>query len=486
MEIFLDIDSESSNHKAGEVFVDLRYIPMYVAGKPITIKRDQKGLPLGVDLAGKEIFAEVFCPHEVSKDKSAPNGLQLFAKSVKIVDDKEVWGSYYGNWCNIWGASAWREDPALGNVGCDTWEKISMRLPERMVMKDGKVQNSPRCGFVDKNFDPTNIALIGLKFGLNDKTKDRIRQTMWLDNLGWGEIANRVEFNFDIIKNPIKTLKDNEYNAVAIVQTEYMKNKYSNTINPIVGKSHTDKEVKKLAKYIRGHGMRLVFKPHVDVVSGDWRGDIDPENKAEWFKSYAKFIVHYAKMAEDCNADMLVFATELKSMVGKNKEENWKKIINKVRSVYSGKLTYAANWDNYKEVCFWNSLDLIGIDAYFPLSEKKDPSMSDLMKGWAKWVGEVSRFQKKMNKDITFTEIGYRSTDFAAKAPSEFMKDRAVNQKLQMLCYKSVLLAFKKKSWFKGMFFWRWSPKMDEGGANNTGFTPQHKMAEKVFKNTRK
>jgi hypothetical protein len=38
-----------------------------------------------------------------------------------------------------------------------------------------------------------------------------------------------------------------------------------------------------------------------------------------------------------------------------------------VRGIYHGELTYAANFDQYQAVGFWPSLDLIGVNAYFPL-----------------------------------------------------------------------------------------------------------------------
>ena len=48
-------------------------------------------------------------------------------------------------------------------------------------------------------------------------------------------------------------------------------------------------------------------------------------------------------------------------------ETHWRKLIRKTRSLYQGQLTYAANFDQYHEVSFWDALDFMGVNAYFSL-----------------------------------------------------------------------------------------------------------------------
>jgi hypothetical protein len=47
-----------------------------------------------------------------------------------------------------------------------------------------------------------------------------------------------------------------------------------------------------------------------------------------------------------------------------------------------GKLTYAANWDKYDQVSFWDELDFIEIQAYFPLTAQTSPTAEEIKKGW--------------------------------------------------------------------------------------------------------
>jgi len=49
-------------------------------------------------------------------------------------------------------------------------------------------------------------------------------------------------------------------------------------------------------------------------------------------------------------------------------EQSWRALIAAVRRVYAGPLSYAANFDQVEEVGFWDALDVVGVNAYYPLS----------------------------------------------------------------------------------------------------------------------
>lgn len=98
---------------------------------------------------------------------------------------------------------------------------------------------------------------------------------------------------------------------------------------------------------------------------------------------------------------------------------HWIDLIEKVRRVYSGKLSYAANFDNYQDVDFWEHLDFVGINAYFPLRKpaKEIPAIDTMFNEFkGSWQGifdEIQVFQKEKNiegKPVLFTELGYTNT----------------------------------------------------------------------------
>lgn len=95
---------------------------------------------------------------------------------------------------------------------------------------------------------------------------------------------------------------------------------------------------------------------------------------------------------------------------------HWRQLIKTVRNQFKGALTYAANFDNYLEVEFWEVLDFVGINAYFGLRQayqkyEDDRQFMTLMKnGWNRAFEGINAFRKRQNivhKPLLFTELGY-------------------------------------------------------------------------------
>jgi catechol 2,3-dioxygenase-like lactoylglutathione lyase family enzyme len=96
----------------------------------------------------------------------------------------------------------------------------------------------------------------------------------------------------------------------------------------------------------------------------------------------------------------------------------WRQLIRRIRMLYTGQLTYAANFDQYTEVGFWDELDIISINAYFPLRKTLLASHEEylleevLRTGWSQIFGGIDHFSRQhglQQKPILFTEIGYTS-----------------------------------------------------------------------------
>jgi hypothetical protein len=229
-----------------------------------------------------------------------------------------------------------------------------------------------------------------------------------------------------------------------------------------------------------------MVKPQIWVWKGEYTGLIEMDSEKKWMlleNTYSEFILTYAKAAEQIKADIFCVGTELEKFVAQ-RPQYWQELIAKIKKVYKGKLTYAANWDEYKRVSFWKELDYIGIDAYFPLSDKKSPSIEDLELGWEPHKKEITSIQKQFNRPILFTEFGYRSVDFTAKEP--WKSDRIegnINLEAQVNGLHAIHNQFWKEDWFAGGFMWKWFHAHDKvGGKKNNRFTPQNKPAEKVLK----
>ncbi len=272
---------------------------------------------------------------------------------------------------------------------------------------------------------------------------------------------------------------------VEIITTYYQDEYNSKRIFP-TRKTPSDGSIAHVIKKAHSLGLKVMLKPHIDLIDtsdGLWRGDIGFQTEKDWqrwFAQYQKFIVHYAHLAEKTNVELFCIGTEL--CFASTKTEFWQYyIIPSVRTAYSGKLIYAANWDEYKSIGFWDDLDYIGIDAYFPLARKKNPGYEEIKTSWSKWADEIQEWHRYIGKPVILTEIGYRSSEYAATRPWEEGFGRKVDLELQALCYSAALSVFSNRDWCRGLYWWYWKSSPYAGGFNNRDFTPQGKPAEIVL-----
>ncbi len=243
---------------------------------------------------------------------------------------------------------------------------------------------------------------------------------------------------------------------------------------------------KKTAELFQTKGIKVMIKPQLWVWRGEFTGHIKMNSDADWEqfeKGYEAFIMEYADLAQEINADMLCIGTELNRFV-MARPKFWKALISKVREVYKGKLTYAENWDTFDKVPFWSELDYVGVDAYFPLCEEKTPSLESLREGWQKHKTEMNRVSEASGRPILFTEYGYRSIDYTGKEPWKVDRSQGgANLEAQKNALQALYDEFWKEDWFAGGFVWKWFHYHDRaGGTSDNRFTPQNKPAEQVIK----
>ena len=134
--------------------------------------------------------------------------------------------------------------------------------------------------------------------------------------------------------------------------------------------------------------IKTLLKPHIALprAVGKWREDINmtsEETWSQWFDNYEAWIMHYALLAEEGNIDALCVGTELYRATSRYPDK-WIDLIRKIRTVYKGDLIYAANWyKEYSKITFWNELDYIGIQGYFPIAKSSYSDKDDFKKSWS-------------------------------------------------------------------------------------------------------
>lgn len=208
-------------------------------------------------------------------------------------------------------------------------------------------------------------------------------------------------------------------------------------------------------------GLRIMIKPHLaHWGSGfNWRGAIEFDTDEQWerfFTSYERWIVRLAEICSE--ADAFVVGTELDRTI--SYQQQWREIISAVRGQFAGQMTYAANWDSYDKVGFWDALDVVGIQAYFPLVDdpERELSASMLDASWGRIMQELRAFGKKVDRHITFTELGYNESSRAALAPWESRQGGPNAVDVQGLCLDSALRAIEAEPTVCGAFLWKWFP----------------------------
>ena len=188
-----------------------------------------------------------------------------------------------------------------------------------------------------------------------------------------------------------------------------------------------------------------------------WHNDIEMKTEADWrgwFERYEGYILAYARPAAEAGVDAFCVGRETdKAAIAR--EADWRRLIARVRAVFKGPLTYSANFDGYARIGFWDALDVIGISAYFPLADEREPTAERLAAAWDEIMTPLEAFARKENRRVVFTEIGYPAVPSAARRPWDDVRGPA-DVWLQARLYEAALRAVSRRPFLAGTFFWLW------------------------------
>ena len=242
----------------------------------------------------------------------------------------------------------------------------------------------------------------------------------------------------------------------------------------------TDARLVRSARQARELGLKTVLKPHLWAGSV-FHGAIEFERKERfdiWFDAYRRWMLHFARLAEVHRFDALVIGNELAGLTGH--ERAWRSLIEQVRRVYQGPLTYAAHWERELEhISFWDDLDWIGVNFYFPIAaEGAQPAVDSPQINRA--AETIARVRDKYAKPVLFTEVGFPALATAAARPWE-ENASALDLGLQARCYSVWLERFARQPGVEGMFWWKW-PSHGRGGPFDSSHSPLGKPSMGVLR----
>lgn len=218
--------------------------------------------------------------------------------------------------------------------------------------------------------------------------------------------------------------------------------------------SETDLGLVEGARAARDRGLTVLWKPHV-YVGGSWPGEIAMTSEQDWqawWRLYRRYIVHHAFLAAHAEADLFSVGVELGKTL--DREADWRHLIHSVRLFFDGPLTYSGNWwGDADRAPFWDALDYLGVDAYYPLGESRDMTDRQLAAGAREAVAELRKLTERHGKPILLTEVGFAARKGAWVSPHEEGGEPDVTH--QARAYDALFSALGRPPWLAGVFVWK-------------------------------
>lgn len=248
-------------------------------------------------------------------------------------------------------------------------------------------------------------------------------------------------------------------------------------------------DVRRAIRMAHARGLSVMLVPHLWVESGEWRAKIDPGTDAgwdAWAKSYGAFVKAWAEVAESAHADLFSAGVELRSWVTTPRAPSFIALVRELRGIYKGPITYSANWDDVDTTLVLGELDVIGVNAFYPLADKDGAPFETLLEGGQRVAAKVKDLADTWSKPVLFTEIGYTTRRDPAIRPWEWpdaMKDVLVDEAAQADAYRALLAPLLDEPRFMGFFVWRvYADPDDVSQEAEWGFSPRGKLAELVMR----
>lgn len=249
--------------------------------------------------------------------------------------------------------------------------------------------------------------------------------------------------------------------------------------NPNYGGSINDISILRYLDELKKSNLKIMLYPmfFMDTPNKPWRGRLtgNAESVKDFFikpNGYNEFILHYANLVKG-KVDAFIIGSELIGLT-KIKDHNNRfpaieeliKLAEKVKSILGSNviITYAADWSEYHHTDggwynldpLWasNAIDVIGIDAYFPITEGDKPyyNEQEIIKGWESGEG----YEYYYDGDNRYTKNSLSSA-YAWKNIEYWWKNEHINPDGTNTAWKPKL----KKIWFTEYGF----PSVD--GASN-------------------
>lgn len=236
-----------------------------------------------------------------------------------------------------------------------------------------------------------------------------------------------------------------------------------------------------------------------------------------WFDNYTEFAVHYAQLSQQYKLPYFIIGDQLTNVsydtahttrkadprgiinvpgesfpnCAGRRDCEWRHVVQAIRSQsyatiqgnksregggYTGKLIYGASWGGAKEgatdpefekITWWDAVDFVGVDAFFPLTQLADVSVETLSDAWhgrgidlagqKDIFGRLQKVADTYNRQVVFTSAGYVSAPGANGNPLGAPRNTSdVNE--QYNDYAALVKTFSGAPFWAGVFWYADQP----------------------------
>jgi hypothetical protein len=228
-------------------------------------------------------------------------------------------------------------------------------------------------------------------------------------------------------------------NAISITFPFFMNGPHSSTVSKRAA-TPTPREIVAITRTAEAQGLYVAYRPLLDEASIDhgFRGNLHLSHPAEWFASYRRFLLPYAKAAKSSGAQEFVVGTELSSLY---KSHRWYPLEAAVRRVFHGTLAFDSNWYGVSSLQGAGGKGLTeGVDAYPAIP-------THIAEGWKLYDHRLPRGTVEM-------EVGIAAVRGAFAAPYKHnWPGKPIDGKVQAQWFAAACHAADAQH-LGGIYFW--------------------------------
>ena len=225
-------------------------------------------------------------------------------------------------------------------------------------------------------------------------------------------------------------------------------------------------------------GLRVLLFPILRLEQqgspAEWRGTLDPADRAALRASYIARIAALARLAHQGRVEVLSVGSELSTL--DVDRAFFEPVVAAVRRVFHGALTYSGNWDHFEQVAIYDLVDYAGLCGYFKLSEGPTTDVEQLTAAWRAVRVRMEAVRARVGRPLLLAEVGYLSQAGASAWPWNEGATERIDLADQARCYQAFRRVWQdaSPSLLAGVYFWNW---YGWGGDRSRGYTPRGKPA---------